>query len=258
MGKLIYKEKNGNKRTIHFCGLKFSYKNRKQAAEFFTVRKAEPLLEKALNNADVPDKSILNGNEKDIYYYLFENIFYDKSFITRIQKEYVKFVPQHSDKYFLDAGCGRGEFLEILKENNIKAKGIEINALEVKLLTHKGLNVEKCDVLTYLRNTSEIFSGISAIQVVEHLTFDYLYEFVHLAFEKIENGGVLILETLCPQNIENLKYFHADLTHIRPIPYLSLQFLCEKAGFRDIQICKSLPNKGGYVNYAIIAQKPVS
>lgn len=32
MGKLIYKEKNGNKLTIHFCGLKFSYKNRKQAA----------------------------------------------------------------------------------------------------------------------------------------------------------------------------------------------------------------------------------
>lgn len=103
--------------------------------------------------------------------------------------------------------------------------------------------------------SNENFCGISAIQVVEHMTFDYLYKFIHIAYERLIEGGILILETLDPQNIENLKYFYTDLTHIRPIPNLSLQFLCEKAGFKNIKLCKSLPNKDGYVNYALIAEK---
>lgn len=255
MSKLIYKEKKGEKRIIYIGGLKFTYKSKKKYPEFFTVTEAVPLLERAFKNVDVYDAKLLDADEKDIYYYLFENIFYDKENITKIQREYLQFVPKNSNNFFLDAGCGRGEFLEILKENNIKAKGIEINSLEVKLLANKGYDIEKSDVLCYLRNSSESFSGISAIQVVEHLTFDYLYEFLHLAYEKIENGGVIILETLNPQNVEYLKYFHTDLTHIRPIPDLSLQFLCEKAGFKNIKICRNLPNKGGYVNYAIVGEK---
>ena len=147
------------------------------------------------------------------------------------------------------------EFLEILKENNIKVKGVEINSFEVNILNNKGFDVINTDGISYLMESSENFCGISAIQVVEHMSFDYLYKFVHIAYERLIEGGILILETLDPQNIENLKYFYTDLTHIRPIPNLSLQFLCEKAGFKNIKLCKSLPNKGGYVNYALIAEK---
>ena len=238
--------------------MKFTYKNKDQQKEFFTIHESENLLKKAVKNSKNSNIILSKKNDKDIYYYLFENIFYNKENITKIQKEYIQFIPKKSENYFLDIGCGRGEFLEILKENNIKAKGIEINGYEVQLLKESGYNVEKYDGLTYLQNTSEKFSGISAIQVVEHLTFEYLYDFIHSAYEKIENGGTLILETLNPANIENLKYFNTDLTHIRPIPDLSLQFLCEKAGFKNIRICKSLPNKGGYVNYAIIAEKTLT
>ncbi len=252
--KLIYKEKKGNKRTIHLCGIKFTYNKKRSKAEFFKIYETIPLLEKSLKNAQTQDTTLLQSREKDVYYYLFENIFYDKSIINRIQKEYVKFIPD-SSKCFLDIGCGRGEFLEILKENNIKVKGVEVNSFEVNILNNKGFDVINTDGISYLMESSENFCGISAIQVVEHMSFDYLYKFVHIAYERLIEGGILILETLDPQNIENLKYFYTDLTHIRPIPNLSLQFLCEKAGFKNIKLCKSLPNKGGYVNYALIAEK---
>ena len=105
--KLIYKEKKGNKRTIHLCGIKFTYNKKRSKAEFFKIYETIPLLEKSLKNAQTQDTTLLQSREKDVYYYLFENIFYDKNIINRIQKEYVKFIPD-SSKCFLDIGCGRG------------------------------------------------------------------------------------------------------------------------------------------------------
>ena len=88
--KLIYKEKKGNKRTIHFCGIKFTYNKKRRKAEFFKIYETIPLLEKSLKNSQTQDTTLLQSREKDVYYYLFENIFYDKNVINRIQKEIPK------------------------------------------------------------------------------------------------------------------------------------------------------------------------
>lgn len=222
-------------------------------SKFQKIQNLESLYNIALSRSEVNNYNHLD--EKDVYYYLFENYFYNRDVITKIQNGYIQFVPKNSEKFFLDIGCGRGEFLELLRNNNVKAKGIEINSLEYKLLKDKNYDVELNDAVTFLKNTDEKFSGISAIEVVEHLTFEYLYEFIHLAFSHIESGGVILLETLNCRNIKNLKNFYADLSHIKPIPMESLQFLCEKAGFKNMRVCWSMPNKHGYVNYALIGEK---
>lgn len=253
MVKLFCKIKDGNKRIIHFAGIKFSYKVKE--VPYFNIEVPPLLYPKAVALSEINDEDFQDFNERDLYYYLFENVFYDKDVITKIQENYVEYIPKKSDKNFLDVGCGRGEFLEILNKNGIKAKGIEINSLEYKLLRKKNFDVELCDVVTYLKNTTEVFSGISAIQVVEHLSFDYLYEFIHLAYDNIENGGIIFIETLNSYNLNNLRYFYTDLTHVKPIVPATLQFICEKAGFRNIRIIHSCPDKYGYINYAILGEK---
>ncbi len=222
---------------------------------FYKIETLNSLYENALSKSEVSESEFDKFFEKDLYYYLFENAFYNKEIITRIQKSYVQFVPKNTDKYFLDAGCGRGEFLELLRDNGIKAKGVEINSVECKILKDKGFDVELNDIVNYLNNTEEVFSGISAIEVVEHLSFQYLYDFIHLAYEHIEQGGIILLETLNCKNVSNLKNFYTDLTHVKPVTMESLQFLCEKAGFKKLQVCKSFPHKHGYINYAIIGEK---
>ncbi|MBS6603731.1 MAG: class I SAM-dependent methyltransferase [Brachyspira sp.] len=222
---------------------------------FYKVTSLESLFDKAVMRSEIARDNFSEFEEKDLFYYLFENVFYDKEIITKIQKEYLQFVPKNSTKSFLDVGCGRGEFLTILRDNGIKAKGIEINSVEYKLLKKKGFDVEFTDALTFLKHTEEMFSGISAIEVVEHLTFDYLYEFIHQAYEHVENSGVIILETLNCMNISNLKNFYTDLTHQKPITLETLQFLCEHTGFKNLRVCRSLPHKHGYINYALIGEK---
>ncbi len=258
--KYIYKEKQGNKRILHIGCFKFSYKKLSikslfKFKPFVKEKEVKEILPLAIKRSEISEKEFKNYPRKDLYYYLFENVFYDRDVITKIQRNYLKYVPVSSVNNFLDIGCGRGEFLNLLQSQNIKAEGIEINKLECELLIKKGFNVKNIDALEYLKTTDKSFSGISMIEVVEHLSFDYLFELLAVAYKKIELGGVIIIETLNPMNIQNLKYFYTDLTHLRPVPLQSIQFLCEFAGFKISKIIYSAPNKKGYVNYAIIAEK---
>ncbi len=221
---------------------------------FIRTEKPQCLMDKAVKLSQIKEEDFKNYDKMDLFYYLFENIFYDTEVVTKIQKNYIKFLPKNSKNAFLDIGCGRGEFLGLLKQNNIKAKGIDINRLEADLLS-KDYDVECCGAITFLKKTDEIYSGISAIQVVEHLDFNELFELIELSYQKIEKNGVLILETLNPSNNMCAKMFYNDFTHVHPVPKSSLQFLCEFVGFKNIKLCESLHNGHGYVNYALICEK---
>ena len=50
----------------------------------------------------------------------------------------------------LDLGCGRGEFLEILKEQGIAGSGVDGNGQMVEICRDKGLDVRKADILEAL------------------------------------------------------------------------------------------------------------
>lgn len=258
--KYIYKEKIANKRIFHIGKIKITYKKSLfekffKLKSFIKEKSLTPVLPSAILASEIKKSEFKNYSKRDLYYYLFENIFYNKETIIKIQSNYIKYVPKNSDKKFLDIGCGRGEFLSLLKENNICAKGIEINKLEADLLTHKGFDVINIEAIKFLKNTADIFSGISLIEVVEHLSFDDIFELISLAYNKIEFGGKIIIETLNPQNISNLKFFYLDLTHIRPVNFQTLQFMCEFVGFKNCKLVYSVPNKKGYVNYTLICEK---
>ena len=66
--------------------------------------------------------------------------------IRRRVEEYLPVFADASD--VLDVGCGRGEFLELLRERGIRARGIDINAAMVDVCREKGLDAETGDALT--------------------------------------------------------------------------------------------------------------
>ena len=51
----------------------------------------------------------------------------------------------------LDVGCGRGEFLALLAEHGVRAKGIDVNDSMVDVCRGNGLDATQADALTYLR-----------------------------------------------------------------------------------------------------------
>jgi len=201
---------------------------------------------------------------KSLFYHLFEDQFYtfqqnkfrgsfneikkrQKIYLPYIKKVDKKILTKHS---FLDCGFGRGEFLELLRENKIQnCKGVDISNDYVVDALKKGLEVYKNDAISFLYLADEKFSGISSFHVIEHLSFTQMFDFLVLAFHKLEKGGVLILET---PNIENMivsgTSFYYDHTHIQKIPKALLIEVLGFIGFSDITPMALHPIKTSHKN----------
>src|SRR4030042_5742537 len=96
-------------------------------------RKAE-----VVHHGAMAAKGAHDGDYADTFYYRLENIFRGSmDEIKNRQSIYLPYVTEaHTNsqgKYFLDAGCGRGEFLSLLQDQGIPAKGVDINRVTTDL-----------------------------------------------------------------------------------------------------------------------------
>jgi SAM-dependent methyltransferase len=136
----------------------------------------------------------------------------------------------------LDVGCGRGEFLGLLRDVDIEARGVDADADMVAYARGEGLDVDQADALAYLEGLPEAsLGGIFAAQVVEHLPPAALFRFLELAARALRPGGVLLAETINPLSPLALRSYFADLTHAQPLVPETLALLARQAGFRAVE-----------------------
>jgi SAM-dependent methyltransferase len=136
----------------------------------------------------------------------------------------------------LDAGCGRGEFLGLLREAGIEARGVDADADMVAFARGEGLDVEQADVVGYLDGLDDgALGGVFAAQLVEHLPPPVLLRFLELAHAKLRPGGLLVAETINPLSPLALRNYFADLTHAQPLVPETLVLLARHAGFQEVE-----------------------
>ncbi len=138
----------------------------------------------------------------------------------------------------VDLGCGRGEFLALLKEAGIAARGVESNASMAEHSRGRGLEVAEDDLLVFLRaQPAASLGGVFAAQVAEHLPPAILQAMLREAHRTLRAGGLLILETVNPRSVVGfLEVYNRDLTHERPLHPDTLRFLAAAAGFSDVRV----------------------
>jgi 2-polyprenyl-3-methyl-5-hydroxy-6-metoxy-1,4-benzoquinol methylase len=137
----------------------------------------------------------------------------------------------------LDAGCGRGELLGLLREAGVEARGIDADSDMVAYARGDGLDVEQADLVEYLQATADASLGaIFMGQVVEHLPAPTLVQTFQLAAGKLRPGGVLIAETINPLSPIALRNYFADLTHAQPLVPETLELLARQSGFAETEI----------------------
>ncbi|MCX6559092.1 MAG: class I SAM-dependent methyltransferase [Candidatus Aminicenantes bacterium] len=141
----------------------------------------------------------------------------------------------------LDLGCGRGEFLELLRDRGFRGTGVDLNAQMVESCRGQGLQAERGDLLDTLAGRADAsLDGIFSAQVIEHLPAAALERLVELAQAKLAPGGVVILETINPTSVYALVHaFYADLSHRFPVHPEALRFLLDAAGFEKTEILYS-------------------
>ncbi len=154
------------------------------------------------------------------------------------------YVPYFKDcREVLDIGCGRGEFLDLMKEAGVAARGIDLCEEAVAMCRAKALDAEVADLFVYLDGLADSsLDGIFSAQVVEHLPPERLGEFIRLGEAKLRRGGVLAIETPNPECLAIFAtHFYLDPTHTRPIPPQLLTFYMVEAGFGRIEVRKLTP-----------------
>jgi SAM-dependent methyltransferase len=143
----------------------------------------------------------------------------------------------------VDLGCGRGEFLEALRERGVPASGVDLNPAMVQRCRERGLDVAEGEALAYLAGVPDAsLGGVLAAQVVEHLEPDRLVRLIDLALAKLAPGGRLVLETVNPACwAAFFSSYIRDITHVRPIHPDTLRYLLVARGFGDVDVRFSSP-----------------
>lgn len=181
---------------------------------------------------------------KDWHYAAFENRHRGNE--EEVKKQQSRFLPYFQEKgkgKILDLGCGRGEFLELCRDNGIETQGIDLNEQMVEICRDKGLDCQKGDILESLaERPDKTLGGIFSSQVIEHLSPAQLKKLIELAYFKLAPGGHIVLETINPASVFALvQIYFLDLTHQKPIHPQTLKFLLESSGFEDVEIKYSHP-----------------
>ncbi|MDF0594336.1 methionine biosynthesis protein MetW, partial [Methanotrichaceae archaeon M04Ac] len=189
---------------------------------------------------DVPLSSDLSDHD-GMNYFVFEEAFRgSRETIKERQSAFVRYF--EGSKNVLDIGCGRGEFLELLRDAGIGGRGIDINEDMVAYCRSRGLDVERIDAIAYLEGLEDkSLDGVFLDQVVEHLRPDYMVKMLGLCYKKMKYGHYIVVETVNPLSFTSLANFYIDLTHVRPVHPETLRFLLGVMGFREVEARFSSP-----------------
>ncbi len=212
------------------------------------------------------------AHEEDFYLFQQEKFRGPFDLIKDRQRQYIPYIKsiQKAGKNnpFIEVGFGRGEFMELLRENGVqKIIGVETNSKRVKEATDKGFEAYQRNAVDFITQYDGTISGVSAFHVVEHMTFDEIFDLVFAAYQKMVKGGLVIFETPNPENLQVGSWsFYIDHTHVKKLPPKFLASIFEYVGFREVEVVYSSPMKQTFKNeidkmvygpfdYAIVAYK---
>jgi SAM-dependent methyltransferase len=175
--------------------------------------------------------------EKDFRYHAFEQIFRQPS--EGLKEALRSYLPvfTNAPEPIVDLGCGRGEFLQLMKESGKNAYGVDFSQYEVEQLNASGLTAFAGDIQEHaLKLEQESIGGVFCAQVVEHLQPDAVYRILSELHRAMKANAPLVIETVNPLSVFAYHHlFFKDPTHVFPVHPDTLVFMLRYTGFRDVQ-----------------------
>jgi 2-polyprenyl-3-methyl-5-hydroxy-6-metoxy-1,4-benzoquinol methylase len=138
----------------------------------------------------------------------------------------------------VDLGCGRGEWLEVLREEGFEARGVEQNRAMIEQCRERGLEVTASDAIAYLQGLpAASLRAVTGFHFIEHIPFETLIHLLDEIVRTLSPGGLVIFETPNPENIMVSSYnFYLDPTHRNPLPGPMVRFLLESRGLSRVEV----------------------
>lgn len=177
----------------------------------------------------------------------FESIYRQSNTFT--QKEYEKsasifdldfgnFLPLDKSSKILDIGCGAGHFLNFLKDKEYTNYfGIDISQSQIEFC--KNFITSCCktaDAFEFLKNKKNVYSIISAYDVLEHIPKKIVIKFLETIYSALTAEGSLFLKLPNMSNPFALNNRYRDFTHECGFTETSIYQVLYLSGFSKIII----------------------
>ena len=209
------------------------------------------LLQRTPNGPAKADEPVSSGQDGDgqysgdldAFYFSFENRFRgDRDDIKDRLKFYLPFLEQakagSDSKPVVDLGCGRGEWLELLRERGLTGTGVDLNEAMIAQCRERQLTVHHANALEFLRHLPEQSAGaITGFHIIEHVPLPVLINLFTETLRVLQPGGIAIFESPnCKNVLVGASNFHIDPTHRSPVHPETAQFMLETYGFQRVRL----------------------
>jgi len=219
----------------------------------FNFLEQEPLIKVLLEEAHQPSRE--REHLLETLYSSFEDKFRGaREDIKNRQKIYIQYIlpaGAGTDSFpVVDLGCGRGEWLDVLRESGLRGRGVDRNQTMAAECRELGLDVECADALEYLGSISSASIGaVTGFHILEHLPLPSVLGLIDESLRVLKPEGVAIFETPNPENVLVGSYsFHIDPTHRNVLPCPTLCYLMETLGFSRVTALYLHPNSGQMID----------
>lgn len=177
-----------------------------------------------------------SADRLDAFYLSFEDAFRGpRQEIKRRLEYYLPFLPKNdAGKHeILDLGCGRGEWLELLKDREIAARGVDLNGTMCAQCNERGLRAVHADAVEYLRTLDDrTLRAVTGFHIIEHLPLETLLDLFAETHRVLAPGGLVIFESPnCKNYAVGACTFNIDPTHRNPVYPETAEFMLTQQGF---------------------------
>jgi SAM-dependent methyltransferase len=176
--------------------------------------------------------------------------------VTRLESDYYAYMGYDSDRarealshylsFFstgpvLELACGRGEFLDLLRDAGLPASGVDLDEGMVERAVERGHRVVLGDAVSYLEEVEPgSLGGVFCAHFLEHLQPDDVARVYAAAARALRPGCAFVAVVPSAGSLSVLGYdFWRDPTHVRFYDPALLSFFAAQAG---LEVAESAGN----------------
>ncbi|MGE3727615.1 MAG: class I SAM-dependent methyltransferase [Candidatus Sericytochromatia bacterium] len=154
----------------------------------------------------------------------------------------------------VDIGSGSGIFLEILRDAQVPAFGVDPDPDMVEVCRELGLQALPGDERLLADCAENSLGGIHASHIIEHIDGSRAIAMIENALTALRPGGLLVIRTPNWRNATvRQEGFWLDITHVRPYPLPLLEQVLKDAGF---EVLSGGFEEFGWNDTFIVGKKP--